>query len=110
MICDPKTNEPKYRLVGSWLSHIDIEKYDPKKKSWGNTQRIYEQIWVGDEEDEEWDKLLRMNDIAINLNYTDDELEKVLPPTDSRRRPDMRAMERGDYETADREKKRLEEE
>lgn len=51
-----------------------------------------------------------MNDIAINLNYTDDELEKVLPPTDSRRRPDMRAMERGDYETADREKKRLEEE
>ena len=51
-----------------------------------------------------------MNDIAINLNYTDEDLEKVLPPTDSRRWPDMRAMERGDYETADREKKRLEEE
>lgn len=51
-----------------------------------------------------------MNDIAINLNYIDDELEKVLPPTDSWRRPDMWAMERGDYETADWEKKRLEEE
>ena len=37
MICDPKTNEPKFWLIGSWLSHIDIEKYDPKKKSWGNT-------------------------------------------------------------------------
>lgn len=37
MICDPSTGEPKYWLLGSWLSHIDIEKYDPKKKSWGET-------------------------------------------------------------------------
>lgn len=51
-----------------------------------------------------------MNDIAINLNHIDEELEKVLPPTDSRRWPDMRAMERGDYETADWEKKWLEDE
>ena len=58
-----------------------------------------------DDEDEEWDWVLRMNDIAINLNHIDEELEKVLPPTDSWRWPDMRAMERGDYETADWEKK-----
>jgi len=25
MIKDPKTGEPKFRLVGSWLSHIDCE-------------------------------------------------------------------------------------
>jgi len=45
--------------------------------------------------------MCRMNDIAINLNYIDEELAAKLPPTDSRRRPDMRAMENGDYETAE---------
>ena len=49
-----------------------------------------------------------MNDIALNLNYIDEELEKVLPPTDSWRRADMRFMENGDYTNADIEKKWLE--
>lgn len=40
----------------------------------------------------------------------DEELADKLPPTDSWRRPDMWAMERGDYETAEREKRRLEQE
>ena len=38
-----------------------------------------------------------------------DELKEKLPPTDSRLRPDQRALENGDTENAVREKHRLEE-
>lgn len=26
---DPVTKEPKFWITGSWLSHIDIEKFNP---------------------------------------------------------------------------------
>lgn len=46
---------------------------------------------------------------SCNLNYMDDYMRKTLPPTDSRRRPDQRFMEEGDYDRAAEEKHRLEE-
>ncbi|KAJ2730934.1 hypothetical protein IW152_004898 [Coemansia sp. BCRC 34962] len=45
---------------------------------------------------------------AMSLNHRPPELEPFLCPTDSRFRPDQRAMEIGAYEQADREKSRLE--
>ncbi|KAJ2467014.1 hypothetical protein GGI02_004178, partial [Coemansia sp. RSA 2322] len=45
---------------------------------------------------------------AMSLNDRPPELEPFLCPTDSRFRPDQRAMETGAYELADREKSRLE--
>ncbi|KAJ1946098.1 hypothetical protein GGF37_001356, partial [Kickxella alabastrina] len=45
---------------------------------------------------------------AMSLNDCPDELEPYLCPTDSRFRPDQRAMETGEYEIADKEKSRLE--
>ncbi|KAJ1938612.1 hypothetical protein FBU59_004387, partial [Linderina macrospora] len=45
---------------------------------------------------------------AMSLNDKPAELEPYLCPTDSRFRPDQRAMETGEYEMADREKSRLE--
>ena len=45
----------------------------------------------------------------INLNYRPKRLEKVLPPTDSRWRPDQYALEHGDLKLAAFEKNRLEE-
>lgn len=44
----------------------------------------------------------------VNANYMTSKLEKVLPPTDSRRRPDQRALEFGDLKLATSEKNRLE--
>jgi len=46
---------------------------------------------------------------AMQLNYIPKNLEKNLPPTDARFRPDQRALENGDYELAASEKHRLEE-
>lgn len=46
---------------------------------------------------------------VITLNAVSDKLRKVLPPTDSRLRPDQRAMEDGEYDFAAMEKTRVEE-
>lgn len=59
---------------------------------------------VEEELDKEWNSQYWMTDIALNLNYMDEELQKVLPPTDAWRRPDMRAMEEGDFDKAETEK------
>lgn len=45
---------------------------------------------------------------AIQLNEITPDIERVLPPTDSRWRPDQRALEEGRVEEADREKARIE--
>jgi hypothetical protein len=42
------------------------------------------------------------------LNYFPKRLEKVIPPTDTRRRPDQRYLENGDMIMAAKEKERLE--
>lgn len=44
----------------------------------------------------------------MNLNLFHKELIPKLPPTDSRLRPDIRALEYGDYDLASKEKDRLE--
>ncbi|KAM3929397.1 oxysterol-binding protein-related protein 1 isoform 2-T2 [Leptodactylus fuscus] len=46
---------------------------------------------------------------AMALNELDKGMEKIIPKTDCRLRPDIRAMENGDIDTASEEKKRLEE-
>ncbi|XP_042299341.1 oxysterol-binding protein-related protein 1-like isoform X3 [Sceloporus undulatus] len=46
---------------------------------------------------------------AMALNELDQEMESVIPKTDCRLRPDIRAMENGDIDVASEEKKRLEE-
>ncbi|XP_063779678.1 oxysterol-binding protein-related protein 1 isoform X1 [Pseudophryne corroboree] len=46
---------------------------------------------------------------ALALNELDKGMESLIPKTDCRLRPDIRAMENGDIDTASEEKKRLEE-
>jgi hypothetical protein len=46
---------------------------------------------------------------AITLNEITPDLQRKLPPTDSRHRPDVRALEEGDLDTAEAEKQRVEE-
>lgn len=53
-------------------------------------------------------KYFNMNYFALQLNQLSEDMEKRLPPTDSRLRPDLRAWENGDFDMATREKARLE--
>ncbi|XP_077376556.1 oxysterol-binding protein-related protein 1-like isoform X2 [Festucalex cinctus] len=54
-------------------------------------------------------KFYAFSTFAMQLNELDKKMEGLLPATDSRLRPDIRAMENGDIEVASAEKKRLEE-
>lgn len=45
---------------------------------------------------------------AASLNESTDKLEAILPPTDSRLRPDQQAMERGEWDLANSQKEKLE--
>lgn len=107
-ILNDELDNPKYRLKGYWTGDIDYDTYNPLTKKFEQTKAIFKQITPTEEEDTEWDMNYRMNDFALNLNYIDEDLAAVLPPTDSRFRPDMRAFENGKTEQAELEKRRLE--
>lgn len=49
-----------------------------------------------------------MSHFSVQLNYFPKRLQNVVAPTDTRRRPDQRALENGDMKTAGAEKDRLE--
>lgn len=49
-----------------------------------------------------------MNLISLQINKISDTLKQKLPPTDSRLRPDIRALENAQVELASSEKARLE--
>ena len=86
----------KLEIEGSWLSHVDI-KYD------GKTERIWEKTNTDSYEN------YFFSEFSSNMNYLTEELKAVLPPTDSRLRPDQRALESHEYNIASSEKHRLEE-
>nr|XP_033491999.1 oxysterol-binding protein-related protein 1-like isoform X1 [Epinephelus lanceolatus]XP_033492000.1 oxysterol-binding protein-related protein 1-like isoform X1 [Epinephelus lanceolatus] len=54
-------------------------------------------------------KFYAFSTFAMHLNELEKSMEGVIPPTDCRLRPDIRAMENGDIDLASAEKKRLEE-
>ncbi|XP_064202597.1 oxysterol-binding protein-related protein 1-like [Anguilla rostrata] len=54
-------------------------------------------------------RMYAFSTFAMQLNELDEEMEGVVPKTDCRLRPDIRAMENGDIDLASEEKKRLEE-
>ncbi|XP_061702723.1 oxysterol-binding protein-related protein 2-like [Syngnathoides biaculeatus] len=54
-------------------------------------------------------QMYNFTNFAVTLNELEPGTERLLAPTDSRRRPDIRAMESGDIDSASAEKERLEE-
>ncbi|KAK7945605.1 hypothetical protein WMY93_001333 [Mugilogobius chulae] len=68
-----------------------------------------ELIWKITPRPENSSKYYAFSTFAMQLNELEKSMEGVIPPTDSRLRPDIRAMENGDIDLASAEKKRLEE-
>ncbi|CAL9703296.1 unnamed protein product [Knipowitschia caucasica] len=54
-------------------------------------------------------QMYNFTSFSMTLNELEPNTERLLPPTDCRLRPDIRAMENGDIDTASLEKERLEE-
>lgn len=66
-------------------------------------------LWTMPEPPENHAEQYYFTTFALNLNNLTDDLKKVIAPTDSRFRPDLRAYEEGDTELGAKEKHRLEE-
>jgi hypothetical protein len=90
---------PRYNLEGKWSEAMELIDIGT-----GDTQ----QIWRHAPQPEGCEFSYYFTDFAMQLNLPPDQID-FLPQTDSRFRPDQRALENGDIETAASEKYRLEE-
>ncbi|CAN1312852.1 Oxysterol-binding protein-related protein 1D [Linum perenne] len=99
-IQDDRTGQKVAMLVGKWDEAMYYVLGDPTTK----TEAIL--LW---ERDKAVTKTrYNFTPFAITLNEVTPGLLEKLPPTDSRRRPDQRFLENGEYELANAEKLRLE--
>jgi Oxysterol-binding protein len=92
------TKDKKARLFGKWIESMSI-----------NYQDREEVIWVANPLPPESPSMYYFTYFTLQLNFMPPSLKNNLPPTDSRFRPDQRALENGDLVKAAEEKVRLEE-
>ncbi len=67
------------------------------------------EIWRAAEKPDNYEWQYNFSKFTLQLSLVSDQLKEKLPPTDTRFRPDQRALEVGDIELASSEKHRLEE-
>jgi oxysterol-binding protein 1 len=68
-----------------------------------------EEVWRKTPYPENWEFMYGMTFHQLQFNYLPDQLKGFIAPTDTRFRPDQRALENGDFKLAEPEKTRLEE-
>uniref|UniRef100_A0ACD5Y5P6 Uncharacterized protein n=1 Tax=Avena sativa TaxID=4498 RepID=A0ACD5Y5P6_AVESA len=106
-IQDNRTGEKVAMLIGKWDEAMYYVLGDPgAKPKWYDPMSEAVLLW-------ERDKSLNqtrynLSPFAISLNELTPHILTILPPTDSRLRPDQRHLENGEYEKANSEKLRLE--
>ncbi len=79
--------EVVYKIDGRWDSGASIINVATGKK---------EEVWKKAPYHEKWEYMYGYTNFMIQLNYLPNFLKKVIPPTDTRWRPDQRALENGD--------------
>ncbi|KAG8133533.1 hypothetical protein E2320_011309 [Naja naja] len=97
-----KSKKKLCALYGKWtecLYSVDLTTFEAYKK---NDKK-------NTEEKKNNKQMYNFTSFAMMLNELDQEMESVIPKTDCRLRPDVRAMENGEIDVASEEKKRLEE-
>jgi len=105
--CYDKDKNLRLKVEGNWRSHLDVLLPD-SEGMFTIRENIWKQTPINTEPGKEEDVYF-FTDFGINLNNLTEEMKLVLPHTDSRFRPDQRALEHQDYEIAANEKNRLEE-
>jgi len=96
-----------YLYKGQWNEKMSFCPYNSKIKEFDEENS--EVLWEIDPNRENLERLYYFSTFALQLNKITPELKLILPPTDSRLRPDQRALENGDLTFANTEKHRLEE-
>ena len=88
-----------WEFYGTWNKELFIKNIETGE------ERL---IWEINPRMEFWDHLYHLSLFGLQLNYLDEDLARLLPPTDSRFRTDQRALENGDLDAANREKHEIE--
>ena len=100
-----KKSRSLYKIFGNWNSKVYIAKVNDQG---GVDEGTKECVFTKNPQPERADFMYGMSHFALNMNNFPDYLKHKLPPTDTRRRPDQRELENGDYIQAAKEKERLE--
>jgi len=93
-------NNVVYKIEGRWSESAYIINCKTGER---------ELVWEKAPYPENWQFMYGMTRYVMNLNYLPSQMIKHLPPTDSRLRPDQRALENGDLKLAAELKNMLEE-
>ncbi|KAK4423900.1 Oxysterol-binding protein-related protein 1D [Sesamum alatum] len=104
---DNRTGEKVAVLLGKWDEAMYYVMGDPTTKPNGYDP-MTEAVLLWERDKSVAKTRYNLMPFAISLNEMTPELQKKLPPTDSRLRPDQRHLENGEYELANAEKLRLE--
>lgn len=98
---------PQCSIHGNYMKEVCISPEPSwiRKDAYGETKCI----WKCLDPPEDYEQQYCFSRFTIGLNELTPKLRDALPPTDSRFRPDQRALEDGDFEKATAEKLRLEE-
>ena len=93
-------NEPKFEVTGKYTESLDL-----KDLSTGEVKELWQ---CPNYLPPNADKMFNMSTFGLQLNMISDELLEKLPPTDSRRRKDIRAWEAKNVPVSSTDKDRLE--
>ncbi|KZV40020.1 oxysterol-binding protein-related protein 1D-like [Dorcoceras hygrometricum] len=104
---DNRTGEKVAVLLGKWDEAMYYVMGDPSTKPKGYDP-MTETVLLWERDKSITKTRYNLTPFAISLNELTHGLRELLPPTDSRLRPDQRHLENGEYELANSEKLRLE--
>ncbi|KAL4193534.1 hypothetical protein AMTRI_Chr06g200000 [Amborella trichopoda] len=104
---DNKTGKKVAMLLGKWDEAMYYVLGDPSTKPKGYDP-MSEAVLLWERDKAATQTRYNLTPFAISLNELTPSILRVLPPTDSRLRPDQRFLENGEYEMANAEKLRLE--
>ncbi len=93
----------KFELRGRWDEYLMASPVTPNSYSNGSIN-----LWKVTPKSPSAQDYFHLTNFALTLNQSSSILDSILPLTDSRVRPDQRAMERGDWEVADKKKEECE--
>ena len=97
--------KPAYSIEGKWMQEVLIRKIYIDT---GDTPPPII-LWKKKPNPPDWEAYYHFPKFTYQLNYLPDSYKRCLPPTDTRLRPDQRALENGNQKLASTEKRRLEE-
>jgi hypothetical protein len=66
------SSTPAFRLTGSWLDHLDVDRYDEARDTYVDPIRVYQQYIVSGDDCDKWDETYRMPAMAMQFNQLTD--------------------------------------